>query len=759
MGLGLNISGMADGYQGFKAEQRRIAEDDRKAAADAQALKDHAFAEDARNRQRYEWSEVDRKVADKRRSNAAYWDENSGTPTSAAGAVAPAAAAPDAGGSGSGMTTQPVADPAAGITPSGAPAVAAALPAAAPVDSELDGPPPTNTLTPAPAAAPPATAKLAAAPPAAAPIDVALDGPPQTNIVGTAPAAPAAPSTPSAPSAGIASAPAAPSAAGVSPPPAAALAPGAVGGIPKPRVMGNMLDMYARQLDDAARSGDVDAEAYAKTRDWLAKARSEGVTVALDAFARGDYEGGLAAYNSIGQYKGARIAVTPVSTSTTLPDGTTVPTTIVTIANADGSRAVIDTTLDRYKMIGLEKQVDMITKATAANSLAGYHTALGEAAKKNADTTAGYRADQNNNMIEQRRLQELGIMAKTAAGTQEPVNWTAAADAYLVEAAKGKDADGNVTNDGAGLNFTKLLGINYARQNGGDAMAGAGEAVAIDNQLKTATRAAIAKAVADKLPPLDYSTELRRQRQVYLSKAVRAAPAQQPAAQPGQTAAAAPGGVANGDYFHGISAEDAAIIREVASAKGVDPNDLAAVLQLEKSRTDQVSPAGARGRWQIMPANVQAYGGDPLDFRQGAAMAANVMHDGQARYPGPDARARIAYYNGGYKAGDAVAGGGAPPTDEGRGYVTRYDAMRSAAPAAAASAPTAPPTQGTGVKAPQVRSAGGLIPSAPQQYIAGQKGESPAYTAWAKKYLAVKLAQDTRTQQQFIDTENRKTHN
>jgi hypothetical protein len=160
--------------------------------------------------------------------------------------------------------------------------------------------------------------------------------------------------------------------------------------------MGNVLDMYAHSLEAAARKGDVGAEGYVKTRAFLDTMKKEGVTQAIDAFARGDYDGGMALYNGLGQMNGARVVGAEEGT-TVLPTGQTVPTRRVTIANADGSRAVVDTTLDRYKMIGLEKQVEMMDKAAAQESLGEYHTGMAEAAKQNADTQEQYRKDQATN--------------------------------------------------------------------------------------------------------------------------------------------------------------------------------------------------------------------------------------------------------------------------------------------------------------------------------------------------------------------------
>lgn len=116
-----------------------------------------------------------------------------------------------------------------------------------------------------------------------------------------------------------------------------------------------------------------------------------------------------------------------------------------------------------------------------------------------------------------------------------------------------------------------------------------------------------------------------------------------------------------------------AIIDEVAKAKGVNPRLLSAIPALERSGANAVSPKGAMGEWQIMPGNVPK-GKDPRNFREGGEMAATVFQDAQRLYPGNEA-AQLAYFNGGKRAGDAVAAGRPAPTRETRDYLSRAQKM------------------------------------------------------------------------------------
>lgn len=431
MGLGLNVIGAAAGYNAYRDELRQQAKDERDAADAAALAQQRAFQEEERSRQRYDWSETDRIRNDRKASAAGYWDQfkqpdaGAGAASTATGVTAvadpnaaaasppaPAAApAPAPIGIAASMAdpaaavqTTPVADPASGI----APMVKGADLQPTPFDASPDGAPPQPVVAGyAGAAAPPAPA------PATAP--AAPDGTPGTTGLATpadVPAsiatAPAAAAPTSAPATAPASAPTAP-----------ALAP--VAGIPPPRKMGTMLGMFAYQLDNAAKKGDVAPEAYLQTRDLLNKMSTEGITQALQAFDRGDFSGGIALYNGMGENNGAKIIGDPVRTTTTLPDGSVVPTYKLVI-DADGHRSEIDTALNLFQTMGLKDRLELIDKGLQRKDMTDFHKGSlevqkvhADAAMKQADVMEGYRKDQATNQANANLVRLLTAGAGRAA--------------------------------------------------------------------------------------------------------------------------------------------------------------------------------------------------------------------------------------------------------------------------------------------------------------------------------------------------------
>jgi hypothetical protein len=125
-----------------------------------------------------------------------------------------------------------------------------------------------------------------------------------------------------------------------------------------------------------------------------------------------------------------------------------------------------------------------------------------------------------------------------------------------------------------------------------------------------------------------------------------------------------------------MNSDEVASVRAAAREAGVDESlalkYVAKVLPLEASAADAVSPKGARGRLQVMPGNMKP-GEDPTKFSDNAKGAMRVIKDALARY-GDNEDAVLAYYNGGYRQGDAVRNGRLPPAEETRRYLARNKA-------------------------------------------------------------------------------------
>ena len=97
---------------------------------------------------------------------------------------------------------------------------------------------------------------------------------------------------------------------------------------------------------------------------------------------------------------------------------------------------------------------------------------------------------------------------------------------------------------------------------------------------------------------------------------------------------------------------------------------LSSVKGAENSRTSDVSPKGATGTFQFMPATAKAYNVDTNDDISSATGAAQYLGDLIKQYDG-NISAAVAHYNGGTKAGKEVASGNLPPAKETRDYLTK----------------------------------------------------------------------------------------
>jgi hypothetical protein len=122
-----------------------------------------------------------------------------------------------------------------------------------------------------------------------------------------------------------------------------------------------------------------------------------------------------------------------------------------------------------------------------------------------------------------------------------------------------------------------------------------------------------------------------------------------------------------------------ALVAEAARRHGLDPALVLAVVSVESGfRPDAVSPKGARGLMQLMPATAASLGvADPLDPTANVDGGARHLRGLVARYGG-DLQKALAAYNAGEGAVDQH--GGVPPYSETRSYVSkvlgRYRAKR-----------------------------------------------------------------------------------
>ena len=122
------------------------------------------------------------------------------------------------------------------------------------------------------------------------------------------------------------------------------------------------------------------------------------------------------------------------------------------------------------------------------------------------------------------------------------------------------------------------------------------------------------------------------------------------------------------------TAEHAALFVAAAKANRVDDAWLRAIAHAESGfRADAVSPKGAQGVMQLMPATARQYRvKDPFSPKESISGGAKMLAELLRRYKG-DRQLAAAAYNAGI--GAVAKYGGVPPYAETRAYVAKVDAL------------------------------------------------------------------------------------
>jgi soluble lytic murein transglycosylase-like protein len=127
------------------------------------------------------------------------------------------------------------------------------------------------------------------------------------------------------------------------------------------------------------------------------------------------------------------------------------------------------------------------------------------------------------------------------------------------------------------------------------------------------------------------------------------------------------------------SKDPSELVRQAALRAGLPPEFVASVAKVESAfRTDAVSPKGAIGVMQLMPATAKSLGADPHDVAQNIDAGARLLRDLLLKYDGDVVKALSAYNAG---SGAVARYQGMPPYDETRRYVNKViGAYQAAAP-------------------------------------------------------------------------------
>ncbi|MBB5610521.1 MULTISPECIES: hypothetical protein [unclassified Janthinobacterium] len=275
--------------------------------------------------------------------------------------------------------------------------------------------------------------------------------------------------------------------------PQAAPVPGAPAVVPQPAGMttpapahkltnmASSMDYFIRRAEIDMQHGKIDGPGMAVLYKMRSSAAKEGLNEAIQLLAQGDNDGAMRRFNENGDMKGWSVASSVDGVFEHA--GTKLPTKIVTVKADDGSTRTLNTA---QALVQNQKIEDLITQAQKGTDMADRRadaTAGRKIQQQNADTNENYRLDQADNMREQRRLQGLGIDAKTTAGTA-PI-WGKEDDTFLKEQYSSKDElSGNKTFDGEGMQFAKQVAVARSRSNGGDAATASAYALTADANLK-----------------------------------------------------------------------------------------------------------------------------------------------------------------------------------------------------------------------------------------------------------------------------------
>ena len=127
------------------------------------------------------------------------------------------------------------------------------------------------------------------------------------------------------------------------------------------------------------------------------------------------------------------------------------------------------------------------------------------------------------------------------------------------------------------------------------------------------------------------------------------------------------------DYIHNYTHKRAvapeeiqAIVKEISSDFGIDPEFILAVIEVESGfNPSAVSPAGAIGLMQLMPGTADALGVDPWDIRQNIYGGIKYLRFQLDRFNSTELA--LAAYNAG--PGAIIKYGGIPPYEETKFYV------------------------------------------------------------------------------------------